>query len=359
MGLIRFLLAITVVAAHSGSIFGLSMVGGRIAVQAFYIISGFYMSLILNEKYINGNGTYWMFLSNRLLRLFPIYWITLGLSFFLGIYAIFFHSQEYATGVAQYFQYFHDLKLGTWIYLVFTNLFLLLQDLTLFLGDNFAVNSSFFNLDANLAPRLESFLLIPQAWTLGVELTFYLIAPFILKKGIKPIVILIVTSLLLRFWLLGHGFNNSLWSYRFFPTEIIFFLAGSMAYRLYVYLKDFKLKRTSLAFIYFGLILFTLFYGYLPSPYSKALYFPVIVIALPFIFNFTKNFKIDSYIGELSYPIYITHIFMLNCILIFKLPHIGGPGLTLVVYTVLFSMVINKLIAHRIEIFRQKRLKSA
>ena len=56
MGLIRALLAISVILAHSESFLGLSLVGGKVAVQAFFIISGFYMALILNEKYIGGNS---------------------------------------------------------------------------------------------------------------------------------------------------------------------------------------------------------------------------------------------------------------------------------------------------------------
>ena len=77
MGAIRLLLALSVVAVHGGAIFGFSMVGGQIAVQSFYIISGFYMSLILNEKYIGVNNSYRLFLTNRLIRLYPIYWSVL------------------------------------------------------------------------------------------------------------------------------------------------------------------------------------------------------------------------------------------------------------------------------------------
>lgn len=70
MGIIRFLLALSVVITHCGSLFGTSLVVGQIAVQSFYIISGFYMSLILNEKYIGVNGSYKLFITNRF---YPIY----------------------------------------------------------------------------------------------------------------------------------------------------------------------------------------------------------------------------------------------------------------------------------------------
>lgn len=39
------------------------------------------------------------------------------------------------------------------------------------------------------------------------------------------------------------------------------------------------------------------------------LYFVTLVaVVLPYIFHATKNINIDRYIGELSYPIYITHV---------------------------------------------------
>ncbi|MCF8321913.1 MAG: acyltransferase family protein [Flavobacterium sp.] len=80
MGFLRFILAISVVLAHSSSIYGFGLVGGKTAVQAFYIISGFYMTLILNEKYIGNNNSYKLFITNRFLRLYPIYWIILLLT---------------------------------------------------------------------------------------------------------------------------------------------------------------------------------------------------------------------------------------------------------------------------------------
>ena len=80
MGVIRVLLAISVILGHVGPVLGIDGVGGVIAVKAFYIISGFYMSLILNEKYVGQRNSYRLFLSNRLLRLFPIYWTILLLT---------------------------------------------------------------------------------------------------------------------------------------------------------------------------------------------------------------------------------------------------------------------------------------
>jgi peptidoglycan/LPS O-acetylase OafA/YrhL len=69
MGVLRTLLALSVVLSHSGPLFGIELVGGQLAVQSFYMISGFYMTMVLTEKYVNANSSYRLFISNRILRL--------------------------------------------------------------------------------------------------------------------------------------------------------------------------------------------------------------------------------------------------------------------------------------------------
>src|SRR3979411_2191986 len=76
MGSLRFLLALSVACGHFGVPLGFPT--SDVAVQSFFVISGFYMALVLNEKY--GPGTYWLFLSNRLLRIWPAYFLILILS---------------------------------------------------------------------------------------------------------------------------------------------------------------------------------------------------------------------------------------------------------------------------------------
>ena len=48
MGVTRLLLATAVIMAHSGGIFGFKPLGAVPAVQSFYMISGFYMALMLS-----------------------------------------------------------------------------------------------------------------------------------------------------------------------------------------------------------------------------------------------------------------------------------------------------------------------
>jgi peptidoglycan/LPS O-acetylase OafA/YrhL len=86
------------------------------------------------------------------------------------------------------------------------------------------------------------------------------------------------------------------------------------------------------------------------------LYFILVFISLPFIFILTKKWKWDRYIGELSYPIYISHMLVLGTINAIKLPVIGGIGFEVAICTIAFAILLNEFVAKKIERIRQKRI---
>lgn len=355
MGLLRFILAVTVILAHTGPIMGLTFVGGQLAVQAFYIISGFYMTLILNEKYI-GASSYKLFITNRLLRLFPIYWTVLLLTILFSIISSALKSNHFDC-LNHYIHFFSVMKPGSLIYLLFTNFFLFLQDTVMFFGLNTSTGHLFFTQNFwDTTPLLHNFLFIPQAWSVGVEITFYLIAPFLVRKKVRFIIPLILLSIVLRVILMRIGLRNDPWSYRFFPTELVFFLLGIISYRAYKFLQP-KIKSTVYLKIIWGCILgFTLLFNVLPVKYKGYLYLISFFLCLPFVFLLTKKWKYDRYIGELSYGIYISHMFVLSCIHLLKIPTFGQLGIVTTIITIVFAILLNELVAKRIETFRQKRV---
>ena len=108
MGSLRTFLALTVVLSHS---YGHIFVGGRLAVQLFYIISGFLISYILLEanSYKSLKGFYW----NRILRLFPVYLFVSSLTLLLYFYQLTYLDQ------VDFFETFKQLNLTGKIYLIF------------------------------------------------------------------------------------------------------------------------------------------------------------------------------------------------------------------------------------------------
>ncbi|HEX6001564.1 MAG TPA: acyltransferase family protein, partial [Hyphomicrobiaceae bacterium] len=77
VGIVRLLLAVSVLVGHAGGEEGFLLLPGNLAVELFFIISGFYMSWVLTEKYDTktwgGIGTFYQ---NRFLRLWPAFALT-------------------------------------------------------------------------------------------------------------------------------------------------------------------------------------------------------------------------------------------------------------------------------------------
>ncbi|RYF91782.1 MAG: acyltransferase [Chitinophagaceae bacterium] len=362
MGILRFILAVSVVLFHSSSIFGVAFVGGQTAVQAFYIISGFYMTLILKEKYIGANKSYKLFISNRFLRLYPIYWIVFLITLIYALIVLVYTGGSNYGILTNFVTYYNSMGIGSFVFLAFVNVFLFLQDVLFFLGLNTATGQFFFTPDFHQTnPYVNMFLLVPQAWTIGMEITFYLIAPFLVTKRLRFVAVLIAASLVLRLILRSYGLTNDPWSYRFFPTELLFFMLGTVAYHAYLKIKSYNLKPLALQLIFGGIMLLTIMFSFIHVPANLfALKHPAYLVAffvsLPFVFLLTKRWKRDSKIGDLSYPIYISHILLLTWLKDLDIVPPEYMGLVLTIITVLFSIALNKLVTDKIEGYRQRRL---
>jgi peptidoglycan/LPS O-acetylase OafA/YrhL len=133
---------------------------GNAAVYCFFVISGFYMSLILNEKYL-GAGAAWRFYTNRILRLLPTYLVVLAV---VASYRAFAHAEQ-----------FH--------FLVDSSINLLNRGLVVFANfTNIGIDHYRYSYEQMGLPNIEDWRLIPQAWSLEPELIFYAIAPFVLRR---------------------------------------------------------------------------------------------------------------------------------------------------------------------------------
>lgn len=365
MGIFRLLLALSVVAVHCGVVWKFKLVGGQIAVQSFYIISGFYMTLILNEKYNRGKNSLKLFLSNRFLRLYPIYWAvliaTVIVCLSIGVLTDwrdvpkfnFYKSVEY-----------NPLTFGT---LAFTNLLIFGQDVIMFMGIIPETGQLYFTKNfLTSSPRLYDFLFIEQAWTLGIELLFYCIAPFIVRRSKVFLVSLFLLTITLRFSLYHlYDLKHDPWTYRFFPTELTFFLLGSFSYHIYLWVKKQVISSRLSILVFVFLIGITIMYSWLPSvklsilPFSlkEIFYFGLVSCSIPVLFNYFKNIKLDIQLGELSYPVYISHM-LVALVLRYVVSEEWQQGWVAAFFTIILSLVLNKYISNPIEKYRQMRILS-
>jgi len=362
MGTLRTLFALAVVFTHTSGHF---LIGGKNAVQLFYMISGFLISYILVERkvYVDVKSFY----INRYLRIFPIYAVIATLTFITFIVTIPRHSEVI------FFKIYRESPWSANLLLLYSNITLFMQDWVMFTGvDN---NQLIFTTDfRNSQVVLYQGLLVPQAWTLGVELSFYLIAPFILHNK-RIIILLLALSISIRILIfyIGLGYQDP-WTYRFFPTELAFFLLGALAHQIELpFYKRFLTKKNlavvSMAATYF-LILFAIFYSFITinDIYKSLTLFAVFFLLMPLTFIFQSDRKWDKWIGDLSFTIYISHVYIItlfnytikdqlaagNLSIMGKLISIDKivSEVVIILLSILIAVMLNKFIGKPVETLR-------
>ncbi len=332
MGLLRLLLALSVVLGHASNhtIYGFELINGAFAVEAFFMLSGFYMALVLDHTY-RGADAYWVFIQNRVMRLYPMYWLILILMIPLVLIGSWYVElpQPRPDVIVNYTFLIPEL-------LDFPSVLLLLVSQLTFFGQDLVYfmiveSSGMFGIwDAALHPNwvatglpLFRYLFVPQAWSLSMEMLFYLLAPMLVRRSTVTIAVLTALSIGLRLWM-GYSTDllaHSSWMYKFVPIEFWTFTLGILMYRAYQVFeaRDYPLNWSIGALA--ALLGVGLLAVYIPFMNGRPL-FVVIAVLVPLafpIFNqqrelgptLRRAIRIDRFVGDLSYPVYISHIFVL------------------------------------------------
>lgn len=310
MGILRLLLALAVVIEHSytSQLHGV-VVHGIIAVQAFFIVSGFYMAMVLNEKY-NFPGATRIFYWQRYLRLAPMYWVAIVCVLAAsGAYSWLGHQPRGKfTTLAEYGG---QLSPGAIVGLTVPQLTMIGMDVLEFcklvgqpLGLHFTATPEIGGVPAH------RFLLVGQAWSLSVELLFYLVAPFIVRRSVRVQLLLVAATFVLRI-ISAHFYGLAFpWGAGVFPIEAGLFLIGSVGYRCLAAAEELVKKRRAVR-LELTLLLggFIFFYYKIPLPdeVRRWAFLAVVALAVPVLFAATRRAATDRWIGETSYPLYLLH----------------------------------------------------
>ena len=333
MGTLRFYLAMGVAFSHSLVLTSDTLLlNGFVAVTIFFIISGFTISYILRKKYSDRKL---LFLKNRFLRVFvPFVLVATGIEV---SYFLFSNSTKIQLILDSNFSPFQT------VLALFSNIFLF--------GANWV---------AIVGADLQEGLVIPQSWSLPLELSFYLIVPFIINSKLKKIVLF---SLSLFFYIFLINMNKINLLNFLFLSNLPFFMLGVFSCDIMLKLKlvDKLNKIQSLKnynkMIYLFIIFFLILLNYiavktnisdgLSDKFNLIFLNLVISCILPLIFCITINLNLqfralDNLLGKLSYHIYLIHVFMYLTLLELKIILIN-PAFTYILFLIIFSYFSFKL----------------
>ena len=340
MGAIRLFLAFVVVIDHikaiilrplgvdPGDYMTLGMNAGH-AVMFFYVISGFLISYVLQNKYpATPAGTY-RFYKSRAIRIYALYWVVWTLS---SIVLDPRHGYAIWTGRLR------DLL---------PSLFLFGADWRVAFGHY--PNEYFGFFPTGMEP----------AWSLGAEMTFYLIAPFLLRSLTGNVFVLLMSVLVRAALVHVFGFNAS-WTYHFFPSTVLFFLLGHLSQLLGARLR--LPSKLTCGFLLPSILFSLLSGGHSfdhPYFYLSTICFAV---SLPGLFALTKDTKALNFMGDISYAVYLTHPLVVTYILPFSLifllriSYLSNHAFALACSIALLGIALTAVVATGAEVFVEKRM---
>lgn len=275
-GSFRFVLASMVAISHLG-ITVYTKNPGVVAVVSFYLLSGYVMTGLIRRYYISHAHLFTFYL-DRLSRILPQYFFIL----LLGLILLHFFSIN-----SSFLQ--HDLSLTA-----------LLENITIIPLNYFMFNQS------------DQMILIPPAWSLGVELQFYALIPFVLWSKKRLRLILGVISLLM-FLLASIDIIQSEWyGYRLLPGVLFIFLSGSLLYdanqqhRASLYILGCLYLSVTLCFV----IVCLYFNKQYPYIFEVCVGF---LLALPITWMLSRfqRKEWDEYLGHLSYGVFLAHFLII------------------------------------------------
>lgn len=293
MGTLRLFLAITVVVYHMG-LGGLLPINAITAVQLFFIISGYVVTKIIDGNYYRDSNRKLIikhFYLSRFFRLYPTYVAALFLALINEVLSL--------TEVVKNISSLPTIQMITAILL----------------------NLSMFGLlDPKMNGSVESWILVPPAWSLTCEIIFYVVIPHVLKMSKRHIKVVLFISCVGLLLLESKGLVLVIDNY--FPiARLGWFLLGSITYfgfkeiRLPDNGKFIRIKSLIISILLVFFLSLFLFLSYNTgfneraplnsiSTWVLVSFFLIIMLLLDQI---SKKNKLDIKAGELSYPMYILH----------------------------------------------------
>ncbi len=362
MGTYRLILALAVVVAHASPLPGIQTLQAQLAVKTFFMISGFYMAMILTEKYPPTREGRTLFYTNRLLRIYPMYLVTLVFSvlFYIAASVRLGHP---ADRLHLWAQAWGQGSQGILALIGLSQITVVGLDVTPLFG--FSPTAGFHPLSSSAPPDSTlawRFNFLPHCWSIGAEVMFYALAPWLVVR--QPIVLVLLAA---------AGFG-ALFGLESVPGEVVpaalyhlgilqvpYFLMGILSYSALRRWPAFRPSRARAVAPLLVMVVLT-FSGW---PHigraSGWAYLGCAWMAIPVLFHVAKSSSWDRWIGELSYPIYLLHVPVKWVLLALRgvetKDAVEVPGWALVLATLAAALVMVLVVDRPLERFRRERFE--
>jgi peptidoglycan/LPS O-acetylase OafA/YrhL len=349
LGILRLVLALSVVMSHGLTTFlGMHLFDGAGAVWTFFAISGFLITIALSNKYRFSEHHLVHFYWNRVIRLYPAYWLWLALTIatLLVIPAASLPYQRVVNGgsiqaTGFWADHANGASLSTLVVAILSNITGFFSDALLSLGLD--KKDGRLIADPKHAEPIWAmgFIFIGQFWSIGVELFFYAIAPMVTKSlpRIAVLFLLSASGWLEKAWI-GAGewcnFSPAI-IYLQAPKYLWMFMIGSTLGHVFLNAKASELRKN----LWWPASLVLIMYAYVASRGSVLFpiqtfpwwVFSLLTAALPVLFIKTGGNKFDRFAGDLSYPVYVNHFILIQVFGSFMIPN----GLVFVIVSIIFA----------------------
>ena len=272
-GILRFFLASLVVLSHAGVVYG-HFNPGPMAVVVFYIISGYVVSYLIDKR-IHG-VILKSFYAERFFRIYPQFYFHLALSvaFILG-----------TAHISRYSEVRPDAQS------IFINLTLLPLQAKAFFG------------------YLTGLLYVPTSWSLSLEASVYVLAPFLLRSRTLDVAAwlsfgIFVLAVLGKLPMQPHTF-----SYATIFGTLHFFIVGTWLQR-----RQFQKIGLWVGLMLLAGALAAVFASW-RSPHVAEVFVGgvlgiAIVAALKDV-EASRLKRLDAFLGRISYPVFLNHFLII------------------------------------------------
>ena len=259
---------------------------GHAAVMSFFVLSGYVITWVLQNKYPTDRLGIKAFFVGRFLRIYPLYWVILTvvvIGFFL------------APGPAADYPQLKPERIAC---------------------DYMLLPYAFIGFFHFLNQYAYGMIDVP-AWTLPYDLLFYLIAPWLVLRK-KALLAVILYELAYLAAIATWGTNDFLpWHEGYLTTghaAMLAFAVGALSY----YYRDIRIP-TPIIIAMVALQLYVVFIPYgLTNYYLNHLL--NIGASVILVLAFKKRSKLDNLLGELTYSTYLLHVPLLRLFEFISLP---------------------------------------